>query len=531
MAQEQQNISIAAPGFGGLNTQDSPVSMDIAFASRADHCIIDKAGRISSREGVQVYTSNPEILADVDPAGLPIVNMQEFVQENGTSWLFAVGNNQIYIQAVNDLVPLDLPVAYVVLADYWQIIPFNDKCFFFQESQQPLVFDPAVSTTALRIITEDPLGAVTGYPNCGTAAFGRVWAADFDADSMIVAWSQLLTGDLWAGGDSGSLDLNEVWPLGQDEVVALKAHNNFLIIFGKSSILVYNVPTSGPANMTLTDTISGLGCVARDSVVGTGDDIMYIDSTGARTLSRTIQEKSMPIGDVSINVRTDIKRLIKNADKKTIRAVYSPEHSFYAVAFQENKLTYVFDTRQILENGAMRTTRWPNVEIYCAHRTLAGDTFFAGRGGCYLYQGADDLIPDPDNTWIPQTVPIAMKYYTNPQTFDSPAKLKFPRQLDVTLIGPSDLQLYVYWAYDYTDNYNQSLINLPGGDPYYYNGTVGVDEYDLAEYGGANTLLSTPRINVWGSGRNVKFGFEGDITGNQLSIQELNIQALMGRII
>ena len=41
MAQERQNIYIAAPGFKGLNTQDSPVTQDASFASIAENMVVD----------------------------------------------------------------------------------------------------------------------------------------------------------------------------------------------------------------------------------------------------------------------------------------------------------------------------------------------------------------------------------------------------------------------------------------------------------------------------------------------------------
>jgi hypothetical protein len=41
MAQPLQNITIAAPAFKGLNTQDSPLTSDPSFAAVADNCVID----------------------------------------------------------------------------------------------------------------------------------------------------------------------------------------------------------------------------------------------------------------------------------------------------------------------------------------------------------------------------------------------------------------------------------------------------------------------------------------------------------
>jgi hypothetical protein len=68
------------------------------------------------------------------------------------------------------------------------------------------------------------------------AGYGRLWTADFSTDKSTVFWSDLLIGHDWSGGTSGSIDISKVWPDGHDEIVALAAHNGFLVIFGKRSI-------------------------------------------------------------------------------------------------------------------------------------------------------------------------------------------------------------------------------------------------------------------------------------------------------
>ena len=65
MASPLQNITVAAPGFRGLNTQDSPLSLDTSFASIADNCVIDNYGRIGARKGRVLLTENQAILATV----------------------------------------------------------------------------------------------------------------------------------------------------------------------------------------------------------------------------------------------------------------------------------------------------------------------------------------------------------------------------------------------------------------------------------------------------------------------------------
>lgn len=51
MAKQLQSIAIQAPGFFGLNTQDSPTSLSEQFALVADNCVIDQFGRIGARKG------------------------------------------------------------------------------------------------------------------------------------------------------------------------------------------------------------------------------------------------------------------------------------------------------------------------------------------------------------------------------------------------------------------------------------------------------------------------------------------------
>ena len=51
MSSPQQAISIAAPGFYGLNTQESSVALSSGFALEAYNCVIDRYGRIGARRG------------------------------------------------------------------------------------------------------------------------------------------------------------------------------------------------------------------------------------------------------------------------------------------------------------------------------------------------------------------------------------------------------------------------------------------------------------------------------------------------
>jgi hypothetical protein len=66
MAAQQQAIPIIAPGFKGINSEDSPVALDPSYASIADNCVIDRFGRVAARKGYVVITTNPELLNPVE---------------------------------------------------------------------------------------------------------------------------------------------------------------------------------------------------------------------------------------------------------------------------------------------------------------------------------------------------------------------------------------------------------------------------------------------------------------------------------
>ena len=57
MAGPLKTTSISAPGFMGLNTQDSGVTLESGYATVANNCIIDKYGRLGARKGWDLLTN------------------------------------------------------------------------------------------------------------------------------------------------------------------------------------------------------------------------------------------------------------------------------------------------------------------------------------------------------------------------------------------------------------------------------------------------------------------------------------------
>lgn len=518
MSQAIQTYGISAPGFYGLNTQDSPLDLNSGFALTAINCVIDQYGRIGARKGWDNLNASSGNLGS-NPIGV----IHELVVADGTYTVLFAGNNKIFkLDGSNAVVELTYGgggTAPTITANNWQCASLNNITYFFQTGHDPLIYDPTVSTTTYRRVSEK-----TGYAgtvpsgNVCISAYGRLWIANTAADKQTLTFSDLLSGHIYTGGTSGTLNVNNVWPNGQDEIVALAAHNGFLFIFGKRQILVYQGATA-PSTMSLYDTVIGIGCIARDSVQGTNTDVLFLSNSGVRSIMRTIQEKSAPFKDISKNVRNDLMGIVAGETLANIKAVYSEVDAFYLLTLPANKSVYVFDTRATLQDGAARVTTWTDIEPTALLSRRNGDLLIGKTGYVGKYTGHTDN----GSTY-------RIQYYTNHSDLGDQSVTSILKRLLVVVIGGTNQYITMKWGFDFTENYLSQNVQIP---------TQSVAEYGIAEYGAngvpvaeyANGLaLQTLYAQATGSGKIVQTGYEANIDGSALSIQRIEIQAKNGRV-
>jgi hypothetical protein len=507
MAQQLQSINLVAPAFKGINTEDSPLAQDPSFAEIADNAVIDKRGRIAARKGHDVITTNKTELGTETLRAI-----KEFRDNAGNTKVFSVGNNKI-LSGTTTLVD-ETPSAYAITTDNWKMVNFNDKTYFFQRSYEPLVYDNA-GGSVVTLSSVSGAAGVTGaiYGNEVLAAYGRLWTADFGADKSTIYWSDLLIGHDWSGGTSGSINISKVWPDGHDEIVALAAHNGALIIFGKHSIVVYN-GAEAPAEMALADTVAGVGCVDRDTVQYTGSDVLFLSHTGLKSFGRTIQEKSMPIASLSDTITKDIINLLQN-EISFYRSVYSPEEGFYLLTFVGQDITYCFDVRGTLENGSYRATRWPGTGFTAYTRLESGELYIGTTEGVSEYSGYSD-----------NGTKYRFKYYSPGLTFGDPSMLKRVKKIRPTLVGANSATVFLKWAYDFDTFYRTSEFTVGNQQPAFYNES----EFNVGEFTGGE-LTSRRAVNATGGGGVITIGLEADINGFALSLQEINVLVLKGKVL
>lgn len=518
MSQVIQTYGISAPGFYGLNTQDSPLDLNAGFALTAINCVIDQYGRIGARKGWDNLNASSGNLGS-NPVGV----IHELVVADGTYTVLFAGNNKLFkLDGSNAVVELTYGgggTAPTITANNWQCASLNAITYFFQTGHDPLIYDPTVSTTTYRRVSEK-----TGYAgtvplgNVCISAYGRLWIANTASDKQTLTFSDLLAGHVYTGGTSGSLNVNNVWPNGPDEIVALAAHNGFLFIFGKRQILVYQGATA-PSTMSLYDTVIGIGCIARDSVQGTNTDVLFLSNSGVRSILRTIQEKSAPFRDLSKNVRNDLMGIVAGETLANIKAVYSEVDAFYLLTLPTNKSVYVFDTRATLPDGAARVTTWLDIQPTALLSRRNGDLLIGKTGYIGKYTAHSD-----------NGASYRMYYYTNHSDLGDQSITSILKRISIVAIGGTNQYITIKWGFDFNENYLSQNVQIP---------TQSVAEYGVAEYGAngvpvaeyANGIaLQTLYAQATGTGKIVQTGYEADIDGSPLSIQRIEIQAKNGRV-
>lgn len=517
MAKQLQSVSLGAAGFLGVNSMDPPLQQSLDYADTANNAVIDNYGRLGARKG---FNTQSDVITGLSGAAVEVIG--EWSQPDGTLTLFAAGNNKIFrvdtTTLVNDtLTEMTLPGGYTITGDDWQMLDFNGEMIFLQLSHEPMLVNTTLNATdTLDTLDSQSAESVPAAPeaSCGLAAYGRLWFGSPDGEEHMVYWSDTLIADGWTEGFSGSLDLNTVWPNGYDRVVAIAAHNERLIIFGRNSFVIY-AGAGDPTTMELEDAISGVGAAFRDSVVNTGEDVIFCSYTGVKSLGRTVLQNSLPTGDLTANIRDKLQTSIRGETNGAV-AGYSQEETMYVITFKTTGTTYYIDFKSQLEEGRKKCTVWPGAPFNAWCRSDDGTLYVGGLAGVGTYSDFDD---DGES--------YRFQYYGPALTFGDASRVKILKKLIGVLVGGAGREATVYWGYGYAGAYQSEVVSISGANL----GEYGVSEYNTSVEYSVGSITSDQEVNTTGSGEVVRVGVGIDIDGGEFSLQQLRVHVIMGRIV
>jgi hypothetical protein len=501
-----QPIDLLAPGFLGLNT-NREVSAPEGFALVADNCVIDGSGRLAAREGFMTQQA--------PTAGSPrITAIHEYLSGNPPEIIYSDINGAIASGVTGVVTNISHPT---LGSPFWKFCNFNNNVIGFHDGRNPIIYNGVGAFADVPITF--PASGTSTFSGIGLAAFGRLWTTD--ATKTVVKYSDLLIPGSWtddngsggdAGGSAGVLDLKTVWAYGVDKVVAIQEFNDFLLILGEKSIVVYS-GAEEPNTMQINDIVGGVGCLARDSVVDIGTDVLFLSQGGVKSLRQALLEKNMPLSEVSSNVRSELIAAARGITPSLIQAEYHEPSGFYLLSLGE--VTYIFDTRARLEDGTFRVTKWLSIEPTAFASAVDGALHLGRPGLVAQYGGFTDGGDSYD-----------LSYKSLWNTLGTPRN-KIAKKAVLSTTGGQGYVVDVCLAYDYMQNERCSQIVLDSG----VSGGAewGVAEWGVAEWSGsiAENRIST---SVAGSGNAVQIGLKTTVRGDSIAFSRIELHTKAGRL-
>lgn len=519
MAQGIQPLDLVAPGSYGLNTERKNRLLTPEWATTALNAVINKSGRIASRKGWTDQTTDPI-------SGSHTIDViHEYLTEAGASTIITTANNKVYKNFDYDDSNNDITSSTAPTADDWQFINFNGKVLGFQRGHTPIEWSGSGDFTDASYTGTGPDG------NCACAAFGRVWAADADLQTIRVS-ALLDDTDYSTASGGGTIDMSSLWTQGMDEIVAIAAVGANLVVFGKNHIVIWADGSGSTIGMTLAnahvvDTIEGTGCIARDSIAVTGDgDIIFLSRNGLQSLGRVIQFKSNPTLTLTKHVRRDVLESISvergsDADMDGVRAAHSPEEGLYIINFPSQNKQYVLDTHHPFTDDEGETlfpvTTWElGGNISGIGVTESGSLYFGSAGIVGKYeQNSDDTNPfnfQVKTGWL--------------DLGEANHILKMLKEINADIAIGSGSVNYL-WAWDFDEQVSSVTVDyLVNASPAEWN----IAEFGTDEFSGGGGL-QRKTVPAYGEGQFIKLGISAEVSGFEVVVQQMNASMKFGRMI
>lgn len=589
MAQNVNQVVLRSPGFQGLNTELSPINGDPEFALTADNVVIDQIGRLCAREAFATYRTlagKPNIeftkmsgfiskvtedgrhqespvsvyrYGNMEPVsfkvelqdGLGVRRSQRNLEE-----LESGANYGVAILEDDALVDTPVPAGVGQNLRSSEFAMFKDETFLFAKNSPFMVLNNKAWDVVggKAILGTDASGNPSQDINGDIAisAYGRLWVSGVDGDYHKIYYSSLLNekswydprippeydtnGDITNGpfdppfnpqNDGGVIDVREYWPVGADSIVNIHAHNGFLLVFGRNSILIYANANSDPAGengIQLQDAISNVGLVRRDAICNIGTDVLFVDDSGVRSIGRVIQEKSSPVTEASLNVRKTIQQAIKqelavDTSRSAIKMEYMPSKSMAVVLFRNLELAFAMQTNMPSKTGGLKVTRWRDCCWNDSFEAKRGDedvVYLAGRPnrGLMKYEGYLQ-----DETYEMSYMGMAIG--------QAPFQQVIPKSVIYTIYSnslPGDATANWGFGDRVVGNYDFRINSDSPGSSF------AVDEFDIGQYGLGDSYYFNYKVHTSGSGELFRVGLDIEIKGDYFALQEISINSAIGRI-
>ena len=392
-----------------------------------------------------------------------------------------------------------------------------------QKDNPALAFSVVGATLNWEKITDTPIGVTDFDPDACLSAYGRIWTAGLSENPFTIFYSDLLDPTNFNSDNAGILDISSVVG-NNDTIVGMAQHNNFLVIFCKDNIVIYK-GAENPDTMSLEDVITGVGCLSRDSIKATGTDLIFMSKSGVRSLTRTIQEKSMPMREHTLNMRDELTEWIRYENNpENIRAGYCENNAYYLITLPLNRKMIYIDLRMPMENGSARCTTWS-----LSNGTLFNSFFDDNQTGQFLMGVPGGVAYYTGNTDNGNSYDITYRSAASDLGGEGQTITKIGKRATLTIEGAKQQDFTMSYGYDYTRNPRKVVVDRDLGTGIFPKYAVPTSLYGVSKYSSVGIGVHRIKIPLGGSGESFYFGLDATILDELMSIQKIDVFLKTGK--
>ena len=297
-------------------------------------------------------------------------------------------------------------------------------------------------------------------------------------------------------------------------IIAIKTFRDALYIFGTNNIrkLVGN----NIANFVLETVTDNLGCLATDSVIEIGGDLLFLSQDGLRPISGTDKIGDVNLETVSKDIQSIFTDVIFDIDLEGLNAVVIRQKSQFRYFFAGSDSQGIIGGYRLTPNGLQfEYGQMLGLVATCADSGYIGQNEFVihGTSSGKVHRQEQGTNFDGSN--------IFSLFQTPFYHMEDPEQRKIFYSIATYMRSEGDNELVMSAVYDYDDVDVLSPSNFTlttTGAAAYYNEAV----YDATAIFDGNPS-PVQRTNISGSGKSASFRFVTNDTNASHSIQGLVI--------
>lgn len=287
-------------------------------------------------------------------------------------------------------------------------------------------------------------------------------------------------------------------------ITAIKKFRNTLFIFGANNIK--RLVGTSAANFTLENVTANMGCVAPDSVVEFGGDLLFLGPDGIRPISATDRIGDIELASVSKEIQDIFDNYYLSETVTDVSIVVIRKKSQFRFFFKNDaSLSLIGSVRK--SQGKQSTFEYSQligIEANCVASGYIGqfEHVIHGDGSGKVYRQERGTDFDGEDIFSLYQTPY---YY-----MEDPDIRKVVHKIDTYLKSEGTTEVFVGVYYDYDDQYSLNPTT------YNFSTEGAAAVFGTAIYGSGDIFDGNPSpktlTNVSGSGKSVSVSY---VTNNQ----------------